>query len=331
MATFLRPAAIVAAFGAFYKEGTVNAQNLHDQIFTNSDTKVLFPTKPTDETQINEVNKSLSSVLQPFYSKFSALGALDFTPNVWSLDRVKINIRMTPDDLAQTALDFYAPKGVSKKDAPIVQTISEYLIAKAKEDDELQVVFKGIRALPSDANMLLGVPGATSGSRNGVRKKIRDYNAAGKFALESTVIAMGAVPTDPALFVEYMENLYYSIPAKFRVYIKKFVMSTTLHTRFKRGMRIKYDVNYDQTKGSRSMIIDTLCEIVGFDSHEGSTMIWATLEGNTTGFVKNPTNQSVFDTATEGLYDVIMGTDWYEGQDFLNPHWIWTNGQDLTA
>jgi len=24
-----------------------------------------------------------------------------------------------------------------------------------------------------------------------------------------------------------------------------------------------------------------------------------------------------------------MGTDWYEGYDFINPYWIWINGQDL--
>jgi hypothetical protein len=329
MPTFLRPAAMVAAFQALYREGTITAQNLHDQIFSDSDTKALFPTKTTNNTVIDEVNKSLTSVLQPFYSTFSAFGALDFIPNSWYLDRVKINIQMKPDDLANTALDFYAPKGVSKKDAPIVQTISEYLIAKAKEDDELEVVFKGVFALPTAPNMLLKVPGATAGSRNGIRKKIRDYNTAGKFALENTVIAMGAVPTDPVLFVDYVEAMFYSIPSKFRKFIKKLVMSTTMHTRFKRGMRVKYDVNYDQTKGSRSFIIDTMCEIVGFDSHEGSTMIWATPEENRVGFIKNPSNVSVFEVATEGLYDVIMGTDWYEGYDFINPYWIWTNGQDL--
>lgn len=326
---FFTPQQLIDAYGAYYQEGNITRENLHNQIFEPSETKAIFNVRPTDDTRIDNLNLSYSSVLQPFYSKFSSLGALDFDPNPFNLDRVKINVSLKPDDLAATALDFFVQKGVSRKDAPIISTITEYLLMKAKEDDELYTVFKGIFALPSAPNQANGVPGAPVDARNGIRKIIRDYNNAGKFAQENTVIAMGTPPTDPILFVEYMETLYYSIPEKFRGFIKAFNMSQTLATRYKRGMRKKYDVNYDQTKGEFATIIDTDCRIRGFASHSGSTMIWATVEGNAVGFVKNPANQGVFDLGVDKIYEVLMATDWYEGYNFINPHWIWTNGQDL--
>jgi hypothetical protein len=200
---------------------------------------------------------------------------------------------------------------------------------KAKEDDELDTTFKGVFALPSGPDQLLGVPGTPTGARNGIRKYIRDYNTAGKFAVENTVISLGVPPTDPVQFVTYMETYYYSIPEKFRPFIKWFAMSQTLATRYKQGMRLKYDVNYEQTKGVRAYIIDTMCEIKGFASHNGSAMIWTTVEGNAIGFIKNPENEGTFDLETRDIYEILMATDWYEGYNFINPYWIWVNGQDL--
>lgn len=326
---FLTPSQLVNAYGAYYKEGNITRQNLHNQIFTATDTKQIFLVRPTTNTRIDNINVTYQSVLQPFYSKFSALGAMDFDPNPFNLDRVKINVALKPDDLAATAVDFLVQRGLYRKDAPIIAMISEYLILKAKEDDELETVFKGVFTLPSGPDQANGVPGNAAGARNGIRKIIRDYNNAGKFSQESSVIAMGTPPTDPVLFVEYIETLYYSIPEKFRTYIKALNMSETLATRFKLGMRKKYNVNYAQATDF-AKIIDTNCVIRGFASHNGSTMIWATLEGNAIGFVKNPENQGVFAVAERDLYEVIMGTDWYEAYNFINPHWIWTNGQDLS-
>lgn len=326
---FLNPAAMIAAYGSYYKDGNINSQNLHKQIMTVSETKALFPTRQTDNTRIDEVNMSLTSVLQPFYSKFSSLGALDFTPNYWNLDRVKINVRIKPDDLSATALDFMVQKGLYRKEAPVIAMVAEYLLQKAKEDDEESVMFLGVRKDPTTEQQAAGTPGAVVDSRTGIRHKIRLYNAAGKFSSLGSMIAMGAVPTDPVLFVTYMETYYYAIPEKYRKFIKWFSMSKTLETRFKRGMRLKYNANYPQATDF-AVIIDTMVQVRGFTSHESSDMIWTTVDGNQIGRIKNPSNANVFDMATEGLYDVIMGTDWYEGYDFINPTWIWTNGRDLT-
>jgi hypothetical protein len=267
---------------------------------------------------------AMSSVLQPFYSKFSHLGTLDFIPNPWNLDRVKINVQLKPDDLAETAIDFMVQKGVYRKEAPIVAMVAEYLLMKAKEDDELSAVFKGVRALPSAPDQLLGVPGTPTGARNGIRKVIRDYVAGGQTA----TIAMGAVPTDPVLFVTYMEEYRKSIPEKYRGLIKWFSMSSALRERFMSGMDIKYNTNYKQDE-NLVKIHNTSVEVKGFESHSGSSMIWTSIPENCIGFIKNPSNQTVFALGEKDLYDVQMGTDWYEGYNFINPDWVFQNGQDL--
>jgi hypothetical protein len=317
----LTPSKLITEYGAYYKEGSITAQNLHQQIYSTSDFKKLFMVKPTNDTRIDNINTAMSQVLQAFHSTFSPKGDLDFVPNPFNLDRVKINVGLKPDDLAATAVDFFVQKGVSRKDAPIVATIAEYLIAQAKEDDELYVAYKGVKAVGSGSTA-----GTTVGSRNGVRKVIRDYAAATK----TNTIALGAVPTDPELFVDYLESFYWAIPEKFRTYIKTIAVSEDHATRYKRGMRIKYNQNYDQTSGQNAMIIDSNgVEIVGSAAQNASSLIWASPRMNCIGFIKNTSNQQVFDLGTKDIYEIQMATDWYEGYNFINPGLIWHNDQDL--
>lgn len=320
----LTPAKMIAQYGQWYKEGNINSKDLHSQIFTKSDTEELFTFRKTDDTRIDKVNTIIDKVLQPFYNTFSHLGSFDFDPNPWFLDHVKINVALKPDDLAETAVDFLVQKGVERKGAPIVAVIAQYLIMKAKEDHEVDGIFKGERALPSAANQLLGIPGNPSGAVNGLRKKFRAYSAAGK--MEN--IAMGAVPTDPVEFVTYVEDMFYAIEEDLRDTIKDFVMSRTLRTRYKRGFRLKYKDNYD-AGGATDEIIDTEVKIKGYKSHNGSDMIWSTMPANRIGFRKNPKNFGVFDLGVKDIYQIQMATDWYTGVDFINPNWIITNGQDL--
>jgi hypothetical protein len=257
------------------------------------------------------------------------LGALDFKPNPFLLDHVKINDTNVPDDLAGTALDFLNRKGVDTKSAPILVTIAKYLVLKAKEDDELDVAFKGVFGLPSTADQAAGIAGATENSRDGIRHKIRTYNAAGIYNDLGSMIAMGAVPTEKVAFVDYVETMFYSIPEKYRKYIKWFSMSETLRTRFKKGMRAKYNQNYDQA-GDLVTILDEMVEIRGFAAQNGSSMIWTSFPENCKGFIKNAANRAVFNVEQHMIYEVLMATDWWETYDFVNPAWTWTNGQELS-
>jgi hypothetical protein len=319
------PSKVVAEYGAFYRPGTPGLAELQRLMFSKSDIKVLFNTKMTENTRIDKLNPTLTSVLQPFYNRFSPNGVFDVVPNPWNLDQVKINVELEPDVLAATALDFFVQKGNDRSQAPIVQTIAEYLIQKAKEDDELYVAFNGVQVTPLQAAQDARTAGPVAASRNGVKHYIRGYNT----ATTSNAIASGAVPTDPALFVAYIEDFYYSIPEEKRGFIKWISVSDTLLTRFKRGVDIKYNGNYARTGGDNELILNTAVRIRGFQAQRGSSMIWTSFPENCIGFMKNGRNANGFAIDVHELYQVQMGTDWWEGYNFINPEYIWHNDQDL--
>lgn len=325
---------LLALYGAYYRAGgPVGRNNIHRHIFERTATKKLFNIRPTDNTIIDNVNVAVNAVLQPFYAKFSPKGQIKYEPNPWQLQHVKINEKIKPDDVSASALDFLATKTPDRTDAPLLAIIAEYYLQKAMEDDEDNVVFKGVRALPTTTEMNNGVAGTTEGARDGIRKKIRDYNTAGKLIDEkgnSNVIAMGAVPTTGLLMIEYVKDLYYSIPMLYRKNIKAIAMSSGNSELFELGMAEKHNLNYDKLKGQFAKIINTNCEIVGLDSMIDSPMMWASPYENNIGFVKNGNNASQVKFLHTDLYEIQMGTDWWEGQDFITGQLIYVNGQDLS-
>uniref|UniRef100_UPI003B3A2CD8 hypothetical protein n=1 Tax=Siphonobacter sp. TaxID=1869184 RepID=UPI003B3A2CD8 len=276
------------------------------------------------DTRIDVANMMMGRVLQAFQATFSHLGSLDFKPHIWYLDRVKINVQAKPDTLAQTALSFLTQKGVKRTEAPLIAMIAEALILKAQEDKELYEIFKG-KGQPG--NIVAGTATAEGESLKGIRQKIRDYYASNEMTA-SNKITMGAIPLDAVDFVSYMELFYKSIPEDVRIKIKDLSMGTVLRDRFKEGMRKKYNTQYNQATDLVSLI-DTDVQIKGFQAQNGSSLLFATPSANRVGFIKGAANKSVFDVAPKDLYDVLMGTDWYEGYDFINPAWVFTNDQDL--
>lgn len=318
---------LVAKWGRHFKPGGLGPQDVVRQIMTPEKTQLFFPLRSTDSTVIDSALMRLGKVTQPFYAKFSHLGTLDFKPHDWNLDRVKINIEMTPDELAETAADFWAPKRPEKLQADIVPLIVDYIIAQHKADNEEDIIYKGVRKDVSPEDQLDRVAGVTVDSRTGIRHKIRLFNSLGIFSDLGSQIAMGTVPTSPTAFVDYIETMFYSIPEKYRKNIKKIFMNTTYEKRFKDGMRAKYNSQYAQV-GDLAYIIDTDVAIIGLESMTGSSHIWCTIEGNFRGHIKND-NRGIFKIEAFDTYNVRISTDWYQGEDFYTPQFIFGNAQDL--
>lgn len=316
----LTATALRTAWGSYYQEGKIGPKDIIDQIMTPTEFKSLFSIRSTKNTAEDAARMTLTRVLQRFQSVWSPLGDIDFQPETILLERVKINVVMKPDDLADSAVQFLIDRGIDRSKMPLVGMIGMYLTMKAQEDDEENEAFKGVTGTITSGTAT--VAGAT---RTGVRKKIRDLNTASKL----NVITMGAPPTDPVDFVTYIETYYYAIPEKYRRLIKKFGCNKTLAQRFKDGMRKKYNSNYEQAS-SIATIIDTNVGLVGSTAQAGSNMIWATVEGNAVGFVKQPENKGVYQAEVKDIYDVQIATDWYEALGFLNSLWVWSNDQDLS-
>jgi len=324
---------LLTAYGAYYRAGgTIGRQNMRRFLFERTNTKKLFNIRQTDNTIIDNVNVAVASVLQPFYAKFSPKGEIKYDPNQFQLQHVKINELIKPDEVAATALDFLNTRTPDRMDAPLLAVVSEYYLQKAMEDDEDYVVFKGVRALPNSTQQNAGVAGTTIGSRDGIKKKIRGYNTASRLVDEkgnSNVIALGAPPTTGTEMVEYVKDFYYSIPKMYRKDIKAIAMDSGNAELFELGMAELHNINYDKLKGQFAKIINTNCEVVGCDSMIDSPMMWASPKENNIGFVKNGDNGNTVKFREASLYEIEMGTDWWQGEDFITPQLIYVNDQDL--
>lgn len=316
----LTATALRTAWGSFYQEGKIGPKQIIKQIMTPSKFKSLFPQRVTKNTAEDNVRTVLSRVLQRFQSTYSSLGGMDFDPETILLERLKINITIKPDDLADSAVQFMIDKGVDRSKMDIVQFLGLYLIMKAQEDDELNEAFFGVTG-----SITPGTATAAGASRTGWRKRMRDLNTASKL----NVITTGALETDPSLFVKQVEEFRKSIPPKYRNLIKWISMDLEKEELFKQGMDELYNVNYARVDDI-AKIKNTNVMVIGSEAQTGSDNLWTTPSFNTIGFIKQPENLGVFDIATKDIYDVQIATDWYEAQGVLNSLWVWSNDQDLS-
>lgn len=312
---------LIAEYGQVYKKGGQGPKDLREKIFISADTDEVFNKILTTETRLENVNADIGSVLQSYQDTFTPKGDIDFEPNAIDLHAMKIDWKKNPTSIWNTWIGFLASEKLDRKDWPFIKYIVEKLILpKMQEEWELACVFHGVKAAT--------VPGTASSagaSINGIKKILNMGIAAGKFA----PLSLGAVPVDPVLFVEYVEEMYHLIPKEYLPFISQFNFSSTLETRFKVGMRTKYNVNYLQAT-DMARIIDTNIAVKGYRSHEGSNKIWATPKGNAILAVKHSANEGVFNISSEDRF-VKLFTDFWKGIGFLRYQDIFTNDVELVS
>lgn len=327
--------ALKTAWGAYYKEGSVTVQQLLKQLYTPTQFKGYFNIRPTKNTVEDNVRTHLTRVLQQFQPKFTALGDMDFQPERIILERVKINVELSPDALAESAVQFLIDKGVERKNMAIVQMIGMYLMMKAQEDDELYEAWDGVASTiiptgnPTANQTLLGTPNAAGKSRTGFHKRgIKTLNAEGKLNVTSMGEWAGLNNKET---VEYARDFYLSIDEKVRPDIKWLATNETFQLKFIEGMFEKYGnvvASLFQATG-KTTIWGTDCEIKKSTAQKSSKTIWTTPTFNAVGFTKQPENKGLFYIRDKSFYEVEIGTDWYEAQGVVNSLLVYSNDLEI--
>lgn len=311
---------IIAEFGAVYRAGGQGVKDLQAKITQKSVTDKLFDLRITENTKLEKATASITRVLQRFQKAFTPIGPVTFEMETIQLTKLKIDVSEYPDDLEESWLGFLADSALPRSTWPFVKYwLQELVLPQSEQNWENDEVFKGVLGAITQ-----GTATGIGTQVNGIRKLIRDAYTAGK----TNLVTLGAVPTDPKLFVKYMEAFYYAIPEMFRPFLNSFAMNTTLRDRFKDGMRSLYNTNYKQVDDLVT-IIDTNTSVTGCPSHAGSNMIWITLKGNATLGIKKPANQQVF-KVEEIKREVSAMTDFYKGLGFWYYGYLWHNEQDLS-
>lgn len=311
---------IITEHGAIYKDGGQGVKDLIKFLKQPSVTENYFREYPTDDTLIHMASVEMSTVLQAFQKAFTTKGTATFKNREIPLQRFKIDVDVYPDDLQASWLGFLAKSGLDKTQMPITRYMQELAITQAVEDFEMNEVYSG--------TLETITPGtATTAGENfdGIKIQIND----GIDASLVNEIAMGAVPTDPIDFVDYVESYLASIRADNRLVYDKLdyvFMNETLHMRFKQGNRDRYNLHYAQVSDLETINL-TNKKVVGLPSMGTSAKIWTTPEFNRLRYTKNKSQESLFDVQQADRQVKLM-TDFWKGLGFPILEFVYSTDQD---
>lgn len=310
-----------AEFGAYYKEGNANMTNLISQIYETTQTDELFKYYPTKSTVYESSFVDVGTLLQSYQHEFTETGAdMRFVPRKTELARIKMDISIIPDEVVGEWAGFLADEGLDPSKYPLVAyALENHFLPKWKEDWENDAVYGGVFTAPTP-----GTANASNQVVDGIRKQINDSALIGG-ADNVQVIVTGAPSLDPETWVNQVEAFVQGIPTKFRKKIPYLNMNITLRDRFRKGMRAKYNMNYDQTSIDR--VIDTNIMVKGLDSMTGSDKIWCSTPDN----MRRPEKRSGNKNRVRMQLDrrkLLLMTDYFKAVAFKYMGFVWANDRD---
>lgn len=306
-------------FGAFYIDGGQSSADLNLQFFKPSETDALFQTIRTKDTQLRRGNVTISPVLQAFQKAFTPMSDIEIKAKKIDLEGVKIDVTAHPDDLIDTWAGFLTGEGIDRTQWPFVRWwLEQNVIPQSKEDWE-NAIFNAVRGA-----VVAGTALPIEEGINGIRFLINTEIDNG----DCVPFVLGAPPTDPEDFCEYVEEFAKLIDKRYRRFLQPIAMSDSRFELYKEGRRRKYNMHYAQV-GDLAKVSDTSLMVVGLASHEGSNKIWTTVTGNAVKGIKRPQNANIFEI--EKVDRLVKGyTDWHVGLGFWNGSWVFTNDVDLS-
>jgi hypothetical protein len=311
--------ALLAEYGAFYQKGSQNERNLLVKLYKDAEFDSLFTYTPTTDTIIRNVKVTSNRVLQAFQKQFTPRGGMGFLPQPIDLYPIKADDDLYPDEIEQSYLGFLAGNGLDRKEWPIVRWWIENVYLKQFIEDIDDHAFSAVRVIPTP-----GVAGDPEDSMNGFKKIIQDLVAGG----HTTPIAIGTLSTTATTFVDQIEAFVDAIPAHLRKRLPMTIaMSDVLETRFRNGMRAKYNINYLQTVQLLEHIDYPNIKIKGFNSLAGSNKIFASTKANMILGVKRP-NQMV--DLNKDVRLIKASHDHWRGYGVADPRYFWTNDLENT-
>lgn len=323
MASVLTTTQIVTEFGQYYiKEG----QNRSRLIRTLQQMPVTLEQHArhirTTETRYRMANYKTGAVLQPFSTTFNPISNLEFIPNQIDLQKIKVNVRITPDEIEDMWLGFMSGNTTrNKKDWPIVRFLMEEYIAKQiGEDRENNMVYKGIR---NDG-------GNTPGScLDGIKKQLLDGVGKTEYPI-NVITGIGALDENSIFdqieaFDEALPQIYRTQPVVIFVspkWFRAFMKDRRSQTFYQLRNENDLDTTIDFTGGRH--------RLVALPSMEGTNDLWATVPNNLLWLTIRDMNTASADVQAIH-YDVDIMLDWWEGIGFACNKEVWVSAETVGA
>jgi hypothetical protein len=307
---------IVSEYGAYYINSQQNMQRLVALAMQPAETEKHMTPVITSDTLYRMANIAFVHVVQAFQNTFTAKGNATFTANPIQLDRIKVDMEVTPDDLVESWLGFLSTIEVLERaNWPLVRWLMEvYLIPKIKEDIELHCIFWGVAATPG-----AGVAGAVQGAMTGIRKQLTDGVSAGTINDLSSVVGTLASAT----IFDQVEAFIENISLVYRLKGGKVFMAPEWAAAWWKDKRSQGFYGGWTSDGQISMKVDAHpFEVVGLPSAHGWNGMFYTPKENFLYLQKGISNKERF-RVEEARRVVSIMTDWFEGVGFGINQAVW--------
>lgn len=271
LATTITTTDLRTAYGTEYRDGSKSLADLRVKLFESAEWDKLFNIEYTTLTTWEKGNVSTGAFTQRFQTDFTPSGSVTFTPTKYNLDDIKIDAQFTSHDIKRDFIGFMHRTGVPQNNQAFVRYVIDLIANQHVEDVEIYGAWGGVNAAITP-----GTATAASGMMDGFRKVIND----GITATTIDPIPMGALPTTPALAVEYVEDFCKQIPNTDKLTPMKLVVNLDFEELFVEGMRVKYNTYYRETDNKQRVYVRKNMEVIGQRAMGDSSKIWATPMNN---------------------------------------------------
>jgi hypothetical protein len=310
-------AAVVAEYGAYYVDRGQGPKDIYELATRGFTSKEVFTPVMTDDTIWQATTAEAEVVIQPFQVAFTPLGGVKFDPTKITMYRQKVDMKFSPDALWGTYLGFLTSNKLRRDEWPFIRWYLDKKHYKGLEQQqELSEFANGVYLAPT-AN----VASPAGKSMNGYRKVIADWITVGRI----TPITMGAVPTNPSLFVDYVHDFTKQINKLYWQENMTLNVSETMARRYQEGVLDKYGKNTVMNDQDLKVRFTNIT-MKPLPAQFSSNRMWCSPVSNCIRLEKATMNQKLIDLQVVDR-EVKLLSDWAMGVGFVIPEIVFCSDQ----
>lgn len=321
---------VLTEFGSYYRNEGQGVKDIIGIYYQPERTHAYFNPVPTEQTQERRVKFLKSRVLQRYQKTFTPTGGATFKPCKIDLSWMKVDEQETIDDLEKSYLGFLTKLDTNdRKQWPFVRWYMTHIIKQAKQDYELNEVYKGVEGVVTP-----GTATAAGESMNGLGKQIADGISAGSITPISGPASWATDPKDFCTEIEEWVKTVAGTDNEKRLIVENEIdyifMSVQLRDRYAQGLREKYNMNYNQTGlnifgvKEELPLVDSNIKIVGLPSMTGQNRVFMTPSENRAAFDRKPNAATVLQLESVDRSIKIFGDIW-KGIGFWYKEFVFCN------
>lgn len=309
-------------FGAYFQDRGQRQENIHKVLYNTGELENFGLVEFTNDEILEEALVDVDGTVQAFHVNWQPDASVTFTGRKAVLHQMKQDFEIVPDNHYRGYLGFMDANDLDRSQHPFSGYILQLVMEKTRENWVMFEEYAGVRS-----------------ENNGVDLNLKGENIDGWKVLNNrdidagltTPFVMGAIPTDPVQFYDYIVDMIEQLPVPYRKKGGVWQMRYDLEYLFREGVRQKFNVNYESMANRVGVYHYPQFSVKGFVEYGSSDKILLTAPENMLTLVKKPTNENIF--LMEGLPPGkrkvwVTANNWWKGKHYKDPRAVFVNDQD---